>query len=100
MNPSGAAAQNAKQIGERMKAMDEESLARIQDFVSWAAKKGYHVVGALIDKEHPFVRSFATGPEGPLEKQEEHVKKLVKILYMSVTNSKLSSCQSLPLGEV
>ena len=83
-----------------MKKMDEETLARVQDFVSWAAKKGYHVVGALIDKEDPFVRSFATGPDGPLIDQEAHMRKLVRILYVSVTNSKMASCQSLPLEEV
>jgi hypothetical protein len=80
--------------------IDEESQARIQDFVSWASTKGYHVIGALISKEPPLVRTFATGPEGSMDKQSEHVERLVRILYLSVTKGKKGEALSMPLGEM
>jgi hypothetical protein len=80
--------------------LDEESAAQIQAFVSWASGKGYHVIGALISKDPPLVRTFATGPEGSMDTQAKHVEKLVKIMYHSVMQGKLGEALVMPLGEM
>jgi hypothetical protein len=80
--------------------VDDETQARIQDFVSWASKRGFHVIGGLISKEPSVVRTFATGPEGSLDAQEDHIQTLVGILYQSVMKGRRGGAISMPLGEV
>ena len=82
-----------------MTPVDDETAARIQEFVSWASAKGYHVVGALMSpKLKPQVRVFASTPEGSLHEQEQHLRKMVEALYYTVQKGKGGDVTSLNLG--
>ena len=79
--------------------IDDELQAQVQAFTSWAASKGYHVIGALIGpKNELMVRTFSTSPEGDFSKQLEHRKKLVDILYSIVHKGKSEEMMTLTLG--
>jgi hypothetical protein len=79
--------------------IDEDSQAQIQAFTSWAATRGFHVIGALVsDKEKPNVRIFCTAPECRTDEQVTHMKKLVDILHHTVHKGRAGETANLPLG--
>jgi hypothetical protein len=83
--------------------LDEETQSQIQSFVSWAASRGYHVIGALIasrEDHKPQVRIFSTAPEGDFKKQGDHATKLVDILHYTVHRGKSEQIVNLPIGKM
>ena len=78
--------------------IDNDVLAEIQSFTSRMSAKGYHVVGGLIKNEEnsKTVNCFCTAPETG---EQEHLQKLVRLLYYSVFKGESEEKRILPLGE-
>ena len=86
-----------------VEGIEDDTLAYIQSFTSVMAKRGYHVIGGLIQKgaKGHKVKIFCTAPEGR-EDQIAHMKALATVLHGVATGkipSEQGEAKELPLGE-
>jgi hypothetical protein len=71
--------------------IDDEAQSRMQEFVSWARGKGYHVIGALmpivdtIDDPSPMSIFCTSYSHTDLEGNKRHMVKMAHLLYLTAS---------------